>query len=198
MLKPALLIFCAWLANAQTVNRMPRKIPGADKPVCVSRAICFSGEVSADAEFRKALNADLDFVIAGRIALVPKRPGPDCDEFASVVTGPQREHRDLYIDTSYGWTAEQEVSTSPREFRFGTNCNDYRIELERLNLVLWPYTATPEKYEEALAKLSTSPLGKGRLWITGSRISHAHDTPDEKAGTIEWMKFSVEIILPRR
>jgi hypothetical protein len=50
----------------------------------------------------------------------------------------------------------------------------------------------------ALAKLGTSPLGKGRLWITASRISQAGDSPDNKAGKIEWMKFSVEIILPHR
>jgi hypothetical protein len=62
--------------------------------------------------------------------------------------------------------------------------------------VLWPYTATPQKVQEAMAKLGTSPLGKGRLWITDSRISHSVDTSNEKPGRIEWMKFSVEIVLP--
>ncbi|MGD0869758.1 MAG: hypothetical protein ABSB88_09425 [Bryobacteraceae bacterium] len=57
---------------------------------------------------------------------------------------------------------------------------------------------TPEKYEEALAKLGTSLLGKGRLWITDAKISHSGDTPDEKLGKIEWMTFSVEITLPRQ
>jgi hypothetical protein len=119
----------------------------------------------------------------------------DCRELASVVNPPYRAHRDLYIDTSYGWTAEDEVS-KPREFRFVTNCTDYRTEAERLNIVLWPYTARQQKYEEALANLGTSLLGKGRLWITDSRISHAGDTPDEKLGKITWMTFSVEIRMP--
>jgi hypothetical protein len=101
-------------------------------------------------------------------------------------------------DTTYGWTAEDEVSTSPRQFRLVTNCADYRIESERLNIVMWPYTATPKRAEEALARLGTSPPGKGRLWITDSRISHASDTPDEKPGKIQSMSFSVEMILPHR
>jgi hypothetical protein len=63
--------------------------------------------------------------------------------------------------------------------------------------VLWPADATPQKYEEAMAKMGTSPLGKGRFLITDSRISHASDTADEKLGKIEWMKFSVEIVLPQ-
>ncbi|MCU1258452.1 MAG: hypothetical protein JWO80_1337, partial [Bryobacterales bacterium] len=71
-------------------------------------------------------------------------------------------------------------------------------EFERLTIVLGSNTATPQKYEEALAKLGSSLLGKGRLWITDSRISHSGDTPDDKLGKIEWMKFSVEVSLPRR
>jgi hypothetical protein len=79
-----------------------------------------------------------------------------------------------------------------------TNCADFRTESGRLNIVLWPYTASPGQAEEALAKLGSSPLGRGRLWITASRISHAGDSPDNKAGKIEWIRFSVEIMLPRR
>lgn len=203
MSKPAILafpLFCALIANAQSVKRTPRKVPGTDRPACSSGAICFSGKVSQGAEFRKPLNSELEFVLepGWSITIVPHRPSGDCRELASVVNPPYRAHRELYIDMSYGWTAEDEVSTSPREFRFVTNCTDYRTESDRLNIVLWPYTATPQKCEEALAKLGTSPVGKGTLWITDSRISHSEDTPDEKLGKIEWMTFSVEIRLPRK
>lgn len=177
---------------------MPRKVSGTEKPTCSPGAICFSGKVSDGEEFRKTLNAELEFVLkpGWNITIAPKRPEGRCDEFASVVNAPYRAHRDLYIDTSYAWTAEQEVSTSPREFRFVTNCTDYRMEASRLDIVMWPYTATQQKYDEALAKLGTSALGKGCLWITNSKISHAGDTPDEKLGKIEWMTFTVEIKLP--
>jgi len=165
MSRPAILafsLFCASIANPQSVKKMPRKVPGAEKPECRRGAICFSGEVSAGQEFRKTLNSELEFVLAGGfgIAIVPTRPEGDCDEFASVVNAPYRAHRDLYIDTSYGWTAEDEVSTSPREFRFVTNCADYRTESERLNLVLLPADATPQKAEEAFAKLGPRHWGR--------------------------------------
>jgi len=74
---------------------------------------------------------------------------------------PYRAHREIYIDASYGWTAEQEVSVSPREFDFVTNRVDYRAESDRLSIVLWPDTAKSYKeYDEAIAKLGSVPLGK--------------------------------------
>jgi hypothetical protein len=126
MSKAAILafsLFWALIANAQSVKKMPRKVPGTDKPECRPGAICFSGEVSEGQEFRQTLNTELEFLLEGgwSIAVVPKRPEGECQEFASVVNAPYRAHRDLYIDTSYGWTAEDEVSASPREFRFVTN-----------------------------------------------------------------------------
>lgn len=193
----AFLLFCASLAGAQSIGRARPKVSGTARPECEPGAICFSGKVSEGEEFHKALNTQLEFVLqpGWNIAIVPKQPEGDCREFASVVNAPYRAHRDLYIDESYGWSAEQEVSVSPREFRFVMNCADYRTEMARLNIVLWPYTATPKQAEEALAKLGSSPLGTGRLWITDSKISHPHDTPEEKLGRIEWMSFSVEIRL---
>ena len=135
----------------------------------------------------KDLTDNLAFVLepGWTIAIVPKRPEGDCREFASVANAPYRAHRDLYIDTSYGWTAEEEVSTSPREFRFVTNCADYRTESDRLAIVMWPYTSTDEKYQEALAKLGTLARGTGRLWITGSKTSHTDDTAANQVGKIE-------------
>ena len=175
-------------------------MPGIDKPVCSPGAICFSGEVSEGEEFRKALNNKLEFVLqrGWTIAVVPKTPEDNCQEFASVVNAPYRAHRDLYIDMSYGWTAEQETSASPRQFDFVTNCADYRTESERLEIVLWGNNVTQGKYDEAMAKLGTSPLGTGRLWITGSKITHSGDTPNNKLGKITWMKFSVKIKLPHQ
>jgi len=201
MNRPAILafpFFCVLIANAQAVKTTPRKTPVTAAPPCSPGAICFSGKVSEGEEFRKTLNTELEFVLAPgwTITIVPKRPEGDCREFASVVNPPYRAHRVLYINMSYGRTAEEEMSDSPREFSFVTNCADYRTEFARLNIVLWGYTSTKQQYEAAEAKLGTSPQGEGRLWITGSRTSHSDDTPDEKLGKIEWMSFSVEIKMP--
>jgi hypothetical protein len=65
-------------------------------------------------------------------------------------------------------------------------------------ITLWPYMAKSDKeYAEAMAKLGSVPLGKGRLWITESKISHTNDTPNQNEGEIKWLQFSVEIVLPR-
>jgi hypothetical protein len=154
--------------------------------------------VSQGEEFRKSLNSELEFVLlpGWTITIVPTKSEADCGEFASLVNSPYHEHKDLFIDTSYGHTAEQEVSDSPREFRFVTNCADYQTESDRLRIVLGATAAaTPQKYDEAPAKLGSSAKGKGRLWITTSKISHAGDTPDDRLGIIEQMNFTVEITL---
>ena len=130
--------------------------------------------------------------------MVPTSPQGDCKELAWVVNAPYRAHNALYIDMSYGFTAEDEVSGSPREFNFVTNCKDYETEANLVQIVLWPYTVTPQEADKAMAKLGKSPQGVGRLWITDSKTNHTGDTPDNKTGKIEWMTFSVEIVLPRR
>jgi hypothetical protein len=154
---PAFALLCALILDAQR-DYTRRKVPETKPPACAPAAICFSGEVSANQEFHKTLNVDLEFVLSPgwTITIRPNRPEGDCDEMASVVNAPYRAHRDLNIDTSYGWKAEWEVSS-----------------------------------------LGTSRLGTGRLWITNSKITHADDTSEDQLGKIEWMKFSVEITLPR-
>jgi hypothetical protein len=130
----------------------------------------------------------LELVLARgwRITIVPSKPEGTCRDLAWVVNPPFRAHGPLQIDVTYGWTAEDEVATSPREFQFVTNCAHYQAEYERVSIALGSIAATPQKYEEAVAKLGSSPTATGRFWITDSRI---------QAGKIEWMKFSVEIRL---
>ena len=186
------------IAIAQTGGRVPRSVPGAAKPECARGAICFSGEVEDGKEFRKKINDDLDFVLTGGggIAIVPRHPDDkNCDEFAGVVTGPQRAHNPLEIDAAYDWTAEQEVATSPREFSFVTSCAEYRDASALLQVALWPQDM--QKLREAMARLGALPTGQGRVWITDSKVTQAHDNVVAGNGAIEWMKFSVEIKLPR-
>jgi hypothetical protein len=195
---------------AETPPATPHKPAHANKPVCSAGAICFSGEVSAGEEFHKGLNEALAFdlqlepdsrsypVGEWTIAVSPRQAENDCTEFTSVVNEPYRYHNDLNIDTSYAYTAEDEVSASPRKFSFVTNCKDYSTESKRLEIVLGPYNRTKQEANKALAELGSSPLGTGRLWIIDSRISHANDTSDSELGNIEWMQFTVEIRLPHQ
>ncbi len=214
MSRPLSIAFVCIVATcAQNACALPQKPIDKNKPVCSSGAICFSGKVSAGQSFHKDLNGNLAFDLKvepddqspsdGKwtIDVSPKQPEGICDDlgsFATVVTSPFRGHNDLEIDTSYDWTAETEVSESPRVFSFVTTCKDYRIESRRLEIVLWPYNWTEKEYNKALADLGSSQLGTGRLWITDSRVSHALDPTDEKLGKIEWMQFTVEIRLPHQ
>ncbi|MGB9028553.1 MAG: hypothetical protein WCC27_00425 [Acidobacteriaceae bacterium] len=173
----------------------------ARKPVCSPAAVCFSGEASAGKSFRQAINSQLEFLFdpddAGwTIEIVPLEPQPNCDEFAAVLTPPYRYHADLDIDMTYGISAEEEVADSPRRFSFVTNCGDYKIESDRLQIVLWPYSFSEQQVNKATAALGTSAHASGCLWIVASKISHAADTSENKLGAIEWMRFSVEIRLP--
>jgi hypothetical protein len=49
---------------------------------------------------------------------------------------------------------------------------------------------------QACAMLGKTSSSK-RPGITGSKISHANDEPNQNQGEIEWLQFSVEIVLPR-
>lgn len=195
-----LVLVCALAASAQTGIVAKKRVAAKEKPVCSRGAICFSGRAAGGSEFRRAINGELRLVLepGWTIRVEPTRPAGECLEFASVATEPYRAHRDLDIDMSYGWTAEEEVGTSPREFHFVTNCADLEVESDRLSKALWGYSYPKEAVEKALMEMGSSPMGTGRLWITKSKVSHSDETAEDKLGKIEWMEFSVEIKLPRR
>jgi hypothetical protein len=226
----SLTIIGGLVAGAQGQEKITlRKLPGRENPECAQGSICFSGEVSAGEEFRKPLNEDLEFVLGPvgvdlkqgwRIEVVSRKPegegtlpGHCSDSLAMVVNGPYRQHNQLLIDMSYGWTADEEVGNSPREFRFVTNCVDFRVEWERLLIALGGTNSagvrvsSDEEYWKTVQALGSNARGKGRVWITASKTSRAGYSPDgftkdqlgvsDHSGTILWIKFSVEIKLPK-
>ena len=181
------LVIAGAFTNGQ-VGRTPRKKPGVAKPECAQGAICVSGELREGGEFRKHLTSTLDFILnlPGGVDIVSTDPQDHCKLSAWVANPPLRAHHDTEIDAAYDWTAEQEVQTSPREFRFPTNCADF----ERL------LTLSETDAEKYLAQLHSLGKGYGRLWITDAKVTHSHGTVSKANGAIEWMKFSVEIELP--
>jgi hypothetical protein len=185
-------------------------------PIPLARAregrVNFSGEVSQGQTFRKSIGHGLEFllvpdtmqpgVITGwTIEVAPHGtpPEPQCRDFVWVATPPYRFQNARYLDTSYGATAQEAVRASPREFSFVLNCADFKVERNRVDLVLWPSSHSKQEVEKARAKLGSSPVGKGRLWIEEYRI-----TPGRKSaavlelGKIKWIKFKVDITFPAR
>jgi len=178
-------------AGPGQTQKMPRKVPGMAKPECASGAICFSGQVREGEEFRKALNADLEFVLRlpGGFDVISRRTESSCNLSLWAANPPLMAHHDTEIDAGYDWTAEQEVETSPREFRFVENCREYQ---NLYDLLYDPSKADARKYLNELKALK----GRGRLWITDSKVSHSHGSVSVGNGAIEWVRFSAEITLP--
>ena len=187
----ALLNLLVWVVcvGAQSQNQAGRNA-GRGKPECAPGAICFAGEVREGHEFRKQLNADLDFVVAlpGGIDVVARQGDAGCKLSAWVANPPFHAHHATEIDAGYDWTAEQEAQASPREFRFATNCADFQ-SLSALS------QGDAQQYQ---AKRESLAKGQGRFWITSAKVTHSHGSISKKNGAIVRMKFRVEIRLPGR
>ena len=185
------LMFVGLLAGAQVQQRTAlRKSPAVSKsrPECSKGSICFSGEVQDGQEFRRSLNAELDFVLRlpGGIDVVPTQSKRTCELSAWVANPPLRAHHDTEIDAGYDWTSEMEVQASRREFLFPTNCVDYK----RL------YDLSQADAEKYFANLTLLAKGQGRLWITDFKITASQTRPTPENGVVQWIKFRAEIKLP--
>lgn len=179
---------------------------GTDSP---GLSLTFAGEATEGQTFRKGIGHGLEFVlmpssmgdgISGWTIMVSpqvKPSDPECADFVWVVTPPYHFENARYLDTSYGVAAQEAVRNSPREFSFVLNCADFETESKRVDLAIYPSAASKQEVDDALAKLGSSPLGKGRLWIEDSKITPGHGSgTTEDLGAIHWMKFKVEIKFP--
>jgi hypothetical protein len=171
------------------------------------RLLTFTGEASEGQTFRKNIGNGVDFVLMPNsdwdtgwtIEVLPqgKPSDPDCEDFLSVATPPYHFQNARYLDTEYGITAQDAVHNSPREFNFVLNLTDCETERKRVELAIYPSNASEKEVDDARAKLGTSPLGTGRLWIEDSKITPGRDTgKPEDLGAIHWIKFKVEIKFP--
>jgi hypothetical protein len=171
------------------------------------RPLTLAGELSEGQTFRKSIGHGLDFVLTPTpgwftgwiLGVSPQgRPSdPDCRDFVPVVTPPYRSYNARYLDTQYGISAQEAIAHSPREFFFVLNCTDFETESKRLDIVLWPYSYPQKVVDEAMAKLGSSSLGKGRLWIEDYKITPGRKTTNASdLGAIHWIKFKVEIKFP--
>ena len=170
--------------------------------------ITFTGEVSEDQTFRKSIGHGLDLVLrptdmdpasitGWTIEIAPHDPAtdPQCIDFAWVVTPPYHFQNVLYLDTSYGTTAQDAVRMSPREFNFVLNCSDYKTESGYVDRAIYP--SSEEDQRVAMAKLGSSPTGKGKLWVEKYRITPGRESEkNDDLGAIHWIRFRVEIVFP--
>ena len=164
----------------------------------------FSGEVSRGQEFRREIGPGLEFILrptetGWAIRIAPKTPCAQNEDWAAVVNAPYRGYNALYLDASYGITAQEAVGINPREFLYVTNCEDYKQEARRLEVVLWPYNFTKQETDDAMAKLATSPLGKARLTILSAKVSPAgKEIEGKNYGRLDALRFRLDVAPPAR
>lgn len=98
------------------------------------------------------------------------------------------------MDTSYGLTADQALSLTPRRFAFVASPEEYAVATEALDILLWPGTHAPEQVEAATATIAALRTYPGTLSILdGGTIPPDSAHP---LGLIEWMSFRVDLCLP--
>ncbi|HUI44053.1 MAG TPA: hypothetical protein VL523_18975 [Terriglobia bacterium] len=143
--------------------------------------------------------AQPDVITGWTLSVAPQHPPkPECSEFSWVVTPPYHFQNQRYLDTSYSTTAQEAMRNSPRSFKFVLNCADYHTEDERVEEVLSPGNHSKEEVDDALAKLGSSPVGEGNLWVEDYRIIPGkRDAAGVDLGRIYWIRFKVEIEYPR-
>ena len=171
--------------------------------VSQDRPFTFTGEAVEGQTFRKNIGRGLDFVLVPTVdastgwtlEVLPQHAS--CEDLLWVVTPPYHFANARYLDTEYGITAQEAVHTSPREFSFVLNCADLERERKRVDLTIYPSNASQQEVDNALAKLGSSPVGEGRLWIEDFKITPGHESENAAdLGSIHRIKFKVEIKFP--
>jgi hypothetical protein len=172
--------------------------------------LSYQGEVAAGQSFSRELGEDLVFRLNPEpasggwfIEVVPAHATAGThQEYVWVVTPPYHFGNPRYLDTSYGISAREAVRTSPREFNFVLDEQQYQKAAQLVDLAVSSHPQDDPKSQqqfeqdgrEAMAALMNFPVARGRLWISDSRVKGAARQGD--LGSIEWIKFKVELRVP--
>lgn len=172
--------------------------------------LSIEGEVSSGRTFEQPFGGNLRFrldpqpALAGWfIEVVPERqPANGFAEYLWVVNPPYRSWNSRYLDTSYGWKAKDAVGESPRNFNFVVNEEQFKKASELVDIASMSRPQSDQRSKEEIAKeiadaeyaLVSFPVAKGRLVILDSKVGAPNK--NEELGTIEWLKFRVELRVP--
>lgn len=171
--------------------------------------ISFVSEISAGQRFERKFGDNLVFRLnpSGAsgwfIEVIPEaQGGTDKKEYVWVVTPPYRFSNVRYLDTSYGTKAREAVHYSPRDFNFVLNEEQFNRAADLVNLAIFSHPLSDQRTKEELIKESEDAreallalsVSKGRLTILDSRTTEPEGADD--FGSIEWLKFKVELQVP--
>lgn len=170
--------------------------------------LSFAGEVSAgqpvERKFSKKLGFRLNPSQSGwTIEVVPYEQTDSGDaEYVWVVNPPYRSYNVRYLDATYGTTPKEAVKYSPRDFNFVLNEQQFKRASDLVEMAIMSRPQSDHRSQQELDKesmdavqaLMALPVAKGRLTIMNSRVTD----PTEKGdfGSIDWLKFKVELHVP--
>ena len=170
--------------------------------VALAQSLKFSGEVKAGEEYRKPIGRGLVFLLrpsvnGWRIEVEPEAKSvAGCREFSTVLAWPLHARGSNDLDTSYGVSARDAVSTNP-EVAFVSTEADCLRERHWLEVIEAGDFRKPD-YDEAIARRRSSPLGKATLRVLKSKVSSSDEVVEgEDLGKIDWIKFEVTITFAR-
>ena len=90
--------------------------------------------------------------------------------------------------------SQEPVHWKPREFEFVPDLANCKTAWQLMNLVYYPSKLTDEQRAEAGEKLGKIPTAHGKFTVLDSLLRPAGNPND--TGSIEWLKFEVELNLP--
>jgi hypothetical protein len=170
--------------------------------------LSFAGEVSAGQAFERTFSKKLGFRLnpsqsGWTIEVIPyEQTDSGNAEYVWVVNFPYRSYNVRYLDTTYGTTAKEAVEYSPRDFNFVLNEQQFKRASDLVEMAIMSHPLSDHRSQQELDKesmdagqaLEALPVAKGRLTIMNSRLAD----PTEKGdlGSIEWLKFKVELHVP--
>lgn len=173
--------------------------------------LLFDGEVTAGQTFEKKISDNLIFRLNPKTALSgwmievgpEKVEDPARTEYVWVVNPPYRSWNTSFLDTSYGIKASDAVAYPPREFNFVLTESQFKRATDLVEILIMsrppsdkrPQEEIDQEWNQAQEALAKFPVAKGRLTILNSRVT---DSGKSGTGSIDWLKFSVELHLPCR
>ena len=162
----------------------------------------FSGEVNRGDRFRAPAGSNLIFALepyAGNDSgwTIRLLPGADAKSMSMDCIGAVSEplHGDKNVEIEPPDDLSQKPAKwRPREFEFVPDAAGCRTAWNLTNLVYYPSKLTDEQRAEAGEKLGKIPTAHGRFTVLQSVLSPATNT--NETGSIEWLKFEVELDFP--
>jgi hypothetical protein len=167
-----------------------------------SDTIRISGEVHRGERFRGPVGSHMVFALepyAGNDSgwTIRLMPGTDAKSMSmdciGAVSEPLHGDKNREIEPPDD-VAKEPIKWKPREFEFVPDTASCRTAWDLMNLVYYPSKLTDEQRAEAGEKLGKIPTGHGKFTVLDSLLRPAGNPND--IGSIEWMKFEVEMNFP--